>query len=136
MADKALPLQIGELARRSGVPVKTLRYYADLGLLPTAGRSHGGFRLFETDALQRLSFIRRLKHLGLSLEEIRDCLASHDQGRLPCDDIQRQLTRQIERVDAQLRDLQLLRQELMCLLNHWNSNPTAEDSVICPNLRV
>lgn len=136
MTSTSSPLRIGELARRSGVPVKTLRYYADLGLLPTAGRSSGGFRLFAADALQRLAFIRRLKHLGLSLEEIRDCLAPYDQGRLPCADIQRQLSRQIERVDAQLRELQQLRQELQSLLSHWNGNPTAEASVICPNLQV
>lgn len=136
MTSVSFPLRIGELARHTGVPVKTLRYYEDLGLLPAAERSSGGFRLFGPDALQRLAFIRRLKHLGLSLEEIRLCLAVHDQGRLPCQDIQQQLIRQIAQVDTRLQELQQLKQELQTLLSHWDSQPVADNNVICPNLQV
>ena len=88
-------MKIGVLASRSGLPVKTLRYYEDLGLLPAIGRSEGGYRLFAEESLRRLEFIRRLKTLGLSLEEIQGCLAVHDAGELPCDDIQIQLGSQI-----------------------------------------
>jgi DNA-binding transcriptional MerR regulator len=129
-------MKIGELARRSGLPVKTLRYYEDLGLLPAIGRSSGGYRLFGDASLGRLAFIRRLKTLGLNLEEIRECLGSHDAGLLPCERIQHQLKRQIERVDDRLRDLQLLRRELRDLLEHWQSDPAPNDAVICPNLNV
>ena len=61
-------MKIGALAARSGLPVKTLRYYEDLGLLPAIGRTEGGYRLFSEQSLRRLEFIRRLKTLGLSLE--------------------------------------------------------------------
>ncbi|WP_216918717.1 heavy metal-responsive transcriptional regulator [Synechococcus sp. CCAP 1479/9] len=129
-------MKIGLLARRSGMTVKTLRYYEDLGLLPAIGRSEGGYRLFAEESLQRLEFIRRLKTLGLSLEEIKGCLAVHDAGELPCGDIQRQLERQIERIDGQIQELRQLRTELQGLLAGWQSHPPKDSDVICPNLHV
>ena len=129
-------MKIGVLASRSGLPVKTLRYYEDLGLLPAIGRSEGGYRLFAEESLRRLEFIRRLKTLGLSLVEIQGCLAVHDAGELPCDDIQIQLGRQIERIDGQIKELRQLRQELQDLLAGWQSDPAKEGDVICPNLHV
>ncbi|MCT0211160.1 MAG: heavy metal-responsive transcriptional regulator [Cyanobium sp.] len=91
-------MKIVALAGRSCMPVKTLRYYEDLGLLPAIGRSEGGYRLFADQSLQRLEFMRRLKTRGLSLEVIQGCLAVHDAGALPCSDIAIQLGRQIERL--------------------------------------
>jgi DNA-binding transcriptional MerR regulator len=129
-------MKIGVLAGRSGLPVKTLRYYDTLGLLPAIGRSEGGYRLFAEESLGRLAFIRRLKTLGLSLEEIQGCLVVHDAGDLPCADIQIQLERQIGRIDAQIEELGQLRQELQGLLAGWQNDPAKEGDVICPNLRV
>ncbi len=129
-------MKIGALAGRSGLPVKTLRYYEDLGLLPAVGRSEGGYRLFAEESLRRLGFIRRLKTLGLSLEEIQNCLAVHDAGELPCDDIAIQLGRQIERIDGQISELIQLRTELQQLLAGWQSDPVRSSTVICPNLQV
>ncbi|MCP9800107.1 heavy metal-responsive transcriptional regulator [Synechococcus sp. RedBA-s] len=133
---EAVGMKIGALAGRSGLPVKTLRYYEDLGLLPAIGRSEGGYRLFAEESLRRLEFIRRLKTLGLSLEEIQGCLAVHDAGVLPCDDIAIQLGRQIERIDGQIKELRQLRKELHGLLAGWQSDPPKEGDVICPNLQV
>ncbi len=130
------PMKIGELARRSGLPVKTLRYYEDLGLLPALCRSEGGYRLFGQRSLRRLEFIRRLKTLGLSLEEIQGCLAVHDAGQLPCADIRGQLYRQIGLVDERLRELRQFRAELQSLLDNWQSDPAPNAAVICPNLNV
>lgn len=129
-------MKIGALAGRSGLPVKTLRYYEELGLLPAIGRSEGGFRLFAEESLRRLEFIRRLKTLGLSLEEIQGCLALHDAGELPCGDIEIQLGRQIERIDGQIKELRQLRKELQDLLAGWQSDPAKDGDLICPNLQV
>ena len=62
---------VGELAREAEVSARTIRYYEEIGLLRTARRFAGGRRAFDADALERLRFIRRLKRLGLPLEEIR-----------------------------------------------------------------
>ena len=130
VAVPAAAMKIGELARRSGLPIKTLRFYEDRGLLPAAGRSSGGYRLFSISSLQRLAFIRRLKALGLSLEEIAECLGAHDAGRLPCSEVQRLLEQQIERVDHRMEELRLLRGELQQLLADWRSETGTVPDVI------
>ncbi|WP_018352907.1 MerR family transcriptional regulator [Longispora albida] len=65
---------IGDLARRTGMPVKTIRFYSDTGLLPPAGRSHAGYRRYDLDALARLDLVRTLRELGLGLADIRTVL--------------------------------------------------------------
>jgi MerR family transcriptional regulator, copper efflux regulator len=127
-------LKIGQLASSSGVPVKTIRYYEDIGLLRADGRTEGQYRLFQTNAVVRLGFIKRLQSLGLSLHEIADCLAVYDHGELPCHDIHEKLAQQVQNIDRQVAELLLLRQELTDLLKGWNSSPETIPNSICPNL--
>jgi len=67
-------MNIGELARRCGLSVKTVRYYSDLGLVPEAGRTRSGHRRYDADAALRLDFVRTLRELGLDLATIRRVL--------------------------------------------------------------
>ncbi|MGA2451060.1 MAG: MerR family transcriptional regulator [Polyangiaceae bacterium] len=67
-------LAIGELSRRTGVPVKTLRFYSDKGLLPPAERSGSGYRLYADEALVRIDLIRTLREAGLGLASIKKVL--------------------------------------------------------------
>ncbi|GAA4205448.1 MerR family transcriptional regulator [Microbispora amethystogenes] len=64
------PLTIGELARLTGVPVRTIRFWSDAGVLPAAGRSAGGYRLYDTEAVARLHLVRTLRDLGLDLPTV------------------------------------------------------------------
>ncbi len=68
-------MRIGELARDSGVSIDTIRYYERLGLLPPPARQPSGYRRYDADDIQRLSFIRRAKALGFGLDEIAELLA-------------------------------------------------------------
>lgn len=68
-------ITIGALARRSGVPVKTLRYYSDEGLLPPEGRTGGGYRVYTEEAVLRLDLIRSLRDAGLGIAAIKAILA-------------------------------------------------------------
>ena len=61
-----------ELARHAGVPTRTVRYYADRGLIRPASRMPGGYRIFDESALRQLRFIRRLQGFGLTLRELED----------------------------------------------------------------
>jgi MerR family transcriptional regulator, copper efflux regulator len=70
-------MTIGALSRRTGVPVKALREYEDLGLIYTVGRSAGNYRLFGEEALWCVGVIRTLRGLGLTLAEIRDLTATY-----------------------------------------------------------
>ncbi|MFB7249175.1 MerR family transcriptional regulator [Microbacterium sp. NPDC056234] len=67
-------MHIGELAERTGMSLRTLRHYDEIGLLTPSGRSDGGFRLYTDEDLRRLLVIRRMKPLGYSLEQMGDLL--------------------------------------------------------------
>ncbi|MFD7019636.1 MerR family transcriptional regulator, partial [Streptomyces sp. NPDC059928] len=66
---------IGQLARRTGMAVRTIRYWSDIGALPPLGRSRGGYRLYDAGSVARLELVRTLRELGLSLDDVRRVLA-------------------------------------------------------------
>jgi len=100
-------LRIGEIAQRSGTRIDTVRYYERLGLMGTPARTAGGYRAYSTVDLGRLQFIRRAKHLGFSLTEIRSLLGIAEEGH--CQPLRRQvaelLRAKIEECDAKLAEL-------------------------------
>ncbi len=124
--------QIGAIAKESGVPVKTIRYYEELGLLKAIGRTEGGFRLFDSDVFSRLHFIKRAQSLGLSLSEIKDFLAVHDQGNLPCNHIKARLQNKVIAIDKQIQELLMFKQELEELLSGWEAVTDNSQQTICP----
>ncbi|PFG93552.1 DNA-binding transcriptional MerR regulator [Saccharopolyspora erythraea NRRL 2338] len=65
---------IGELARRTGLPVKTIRFYADSGVVPPTDRTHSGYRLYDVSAISKLELVRTLRELGAGLDEVRSVL--------------------------------------------------------------
>lgn len=67
-------MHIGELAEKTGLSLRTIRHYDEVGLLKPTGRTEGGFRLYTPNDLSRLMLIRRMKPLGFSLEEMTDLL--------------------------------------------------------------
>jgi MerR family transcriptional regulator, copper efflux regulator len=67
-------LQIGQVADRTGLSLRTIRFYEENGLVPPTGRSAGGFRLYDEDAVARLEVIKRMKPLGFTLEEMQELL--------------------------------------------------------------
>ncbi|GAA2689611.1 MerR family transcriptional regulator [Streptomyces lunalinharesii] len=89
---------IGELAARTGLPVKTIRYYSDIGLLPESGRSRGGHRRYAADALPRLRLIQRLRALDTPIAAIATVMTGeHSLADL--------VTRELDTVQAHLREL-------------------------------
>jgi DNA-binding transcriptional MerR regulator len=133
------PLKIGEVANESGLSVKTVRYYEEIGLLsPTVERSESGYRLFNSSVLTRLSFVKRAKSLGLSLSEIREILEIRDLGQLPCGEVKQCLLSKVEAINQQIVALETLRGELNELLAHWQEQPSPNQAAqtICPNIQL
>ena len=131
-------LKIGDVATRSGLSVKTVRYYEDIGLLaPTVERSDSGYRLFAPSVINRLAFVKRAQSLGLSLSEIRDILNISDRGELPCDEVKQHLAMKVDEINQQIKALEILKSELQQLLNHWQDPPSVvqTDTKICPNIQ-
>ncbi|MGD9482834.1 MerR family transcriptional regulator [Streptomyces sp. TRM70308] len=71
-------MQIGQVAERTGLSLRTIRHYEEVGLVPPSARSKGGFRLYTEADVERLLVVRRMKPLGFSLEEMRDLLEATD----------------------------------------------------------
>ncbi len=74
MTSEQTTMHIGELAERTGLSLRTLRHYDDVGLVSASARTEGGFRLYTQDDYDRLILIRRMKPLGFSLEEMAELL--------------------------------------------------------------
>ncbi len=81
-ADTGL-MQIGDIADRTGLSLRTIRHYEEVGLLPEAQRSPGGFRLYTDQAVARLLLIKRMKPLDFTLEEMRDLIEVRDRLASP-----------------------------------------------------
>lgn len=71
-------MHIGELAEKTGLSLRTIRHYDEIGILKASGRTEGGFRIYTNDDMSRLLLIRRMKPLGFSLEEMTELLATID----------------------------------------------------------
>lgn len=105
-------LTIGKLSKAAGVKVPTIRYYEQIGILPEAERSAGNQRLYGSDALDRLSFVRHARELGFPLEAIRELLSLSDQPEIACAAADEIATRQLVTVKDRITRLQALQGEL------------------------
>jgi MerR family mercuric resistance operon transcriptional regulator len=122
---------IGELSRRTGVNVETIRYYERIRLLPRPPRTRGGHRAYGTDGLKTLSFIRRARELGFGLDNIRALLALR-ASRGCCSDVKEIAERHLDVVRTKMRDLVELEKALSALVARCPGDQTTE----CPVLDV
>ncbi len=123
-------LRIGELAQRAGVNAKTIRYYEQVGLLPTPARSSSGYRLYRAADADRLRFVKGTQQLGFPLGEIREILALRDRGQQPCKYVAARLAQRAREVDDQIAHLKQLKVELADLrrrARHLSATDAAPD---------
>jgi Cu(I)-responsive transcriptional regulator len=128
-----LGLRIGELARRAGVSIDTIRYYERAGLLPPSPRSAAGYRSFAPTAALRLRFIRRAQELGFSLEEISDLLALRRRGRRSCAAVRAKAAERLAAIDRKRAQLDRMRAALAALVASCELDGRDED---CPLLEA
>jgi len=107
---------ISEVAERSGVSSKTLRYYEDISLVDPPARSTSGYRDYDESVLDRLAFIRSAQAVGLSLGEIRSIVALRDDGDAPCGHVLELLRSRAEEIGRTIRDLRALQRDLQALV--------------------
>lgn len=102
---------IGELSRRSGVHIETIRYYEKSGLLPEPPRSAGGHRVYSHDHSRRLSFVRRGRELGFTLDEIRNLLGLVDGG-YTCGQVKNAAVTHLKEIRNKIADLRRMERTL------------------------
>lgn len=103
---------IGELARRAGVNIQTVRYYERRGLLDTPARRESGYREYDESAAERLHFIRHAQELGFTLAEITELLALRLDPSTTAGVMKARAEEKIAQIDRKLRDLTRLREAL------------------------
>lgn len=82
-SDTGMLMQIGDVAERTGLSLRTIRYYEEVGLLPDTQRSQGGFRLYTEDAVSRLLLVKQMKPLDFTLEEMREIIELRERLSSP-----------------------------------------------------
>lgn len=125
-------LRIGEVAKQAGVAVGALRYYEELNLL-TSERGHNGYRYYLPSVVHQVQFIKKAQALGFSLEEIGQVLNVHRQGDVPCELVRSLLQEKIEKIEAQIREMESFKSGLVQYRDQWaESEPRPEPGDICP----
>jgi len=125
-------MKIGELARRAGVNVQTVRYYERRGLLPAPPRRGSGYREYDEGALERLRFIRRAQELGFRLSEVEELLTLRADPRTTAAQVKARAEAKIADITARIADLEEIRHALQHLVGQCEGGrgPTGE----CPLL--
>ncbi|MEK6281690.1 MAG: heavy metal-responsive transcriptional regulator [Acidobacteriota bacterium] len=124
-------LRIGEVAKRSGVSIDSLRYYEKLRLLPGSQRSAGGFRLFTHEHIERVRFIKQAQELGFSLEEIKGLLATG--GADECRKVRDLLRLKLSELDERLKAMKGFRRVLAKQLSGCEKDLDQHgESACCP----
>ncbi|MBI2104373.1 MAG: heavy metal-responsive transcriptional regulator [Candidatus Omnitrophica bacterium] len=124
------------MAKQAGVPIKTIRYYEDVGLLPKVTRTVAGYRLYAPDAVDRLQFIKKAQSLGLRLEHIKEILELADRGRCPCGHVQRLLKARLGELREKMAAMRTLEQRLKAATARGcppNFRPRGK--AICPTIQ-
>jgi DNA-binding transcriptional MerR regulator len=113
-------LRIGPLAAQAGVSSDTVRHYERLGLLPAPRRAPNGYRQYPESTLQRLTVIRNAVRCGFSLRELAGFFRSRQQNSPPCRRVHAVATEKLAALDAEIRELQVLRKAMRQLLADWD----------------
>jgi len=103
---------IGELSRRTGVKIPTIRYYEQMGLIDEPERSQGNQRRYTHEGFQRLSFIKHSRDLGFSIEDIRELLELGRHPDRPCDDAHGIAIRHLADIKVKIGKMKRLEREL------------------------
>ncbi len=118
-ASPAPSLRIGEVARRTGLPVKTIRFYCDEGLLQPRARSASGYRLFDEENLAELTIIRALRALDVSIPELTKILEVRRAGVCNCSVLKGSIAAKVDSLNLRIAELAAMKDELGRLLDSW-----------------
>jgi len=122
------PLKRGELSKRSGCNIETIRYYEKIGLLPEPGRSDGGHRLYEPADQARLGFILRGRELGFSIDELRSLLSLVDSNAYTCGEVLALTQGHLDSIREKITDLR----RLEVMLSEVSAKSKGGDVPDCP----
>ncbi len=130
MAVKKRDLSSGALARAAGVNIETIRYYEKIELMPEPIRAGNGYRVYDETDMKRLSFIRRCRELGFSLNEVRGLLGLVDGGDYTCADVRDLSIVHLGDVRQKLRDLRKMERTLKEMVSQCDGGLVPECPIV------
>ena len=134
-----MTLTIGQIARRTGISAKTIRFYEEIGLLPRPPRGSNSYRRYSLTDINRLLLLRRIRLLGLPLSTAKPLLMGASDAR--CGDVQRQLLSLVEQrlgaIDQEMAELHALRESVVGYQRALAACPPADDAAFntCSDMR-
>ena len=123
-----MSMNIGEVSKRSGLSIKTVRYYAEIDLVTPSTRSETGYRKYDTSALRKLIFIRRSRAFGFTVPECRELLSLYEDKSRSSSDVKRLAQHRLDEIKEKQNELQKLHDELSHLVEMCNG----DDRPDCP----
>ena len=123
-------MKIGRLSELTDCKIETIRYYEKIGLLPEPARTDGGYRVYEDEQMKRLSFVRRCRELGFTIDEIRGLLALVDGGNYTCGDIKKLTLEHVDSIRQKIKDLKKLEKTLSKIASQCSGDSTPECPII------
>jgi MerR family transcriptional regulator, copper efflux regulator len=123
-------MQIGNVAERSGVPAKTIRYYESIGLIPSAVRTLSGYRIYDEVGLRTLQFIQRARGLGFSVSEVAGLLALWRDHSRASADVKQLAQNRIAHVERKIEELQAMKHALLDLAERCQGGERPECPII------
>jgi MerR family copper efflux transcriptional regulator len=115
-------MTIGEVAKRAGVPAKTIRYYESIGLIQPAERTAAGYRVYGEKDLQTLRFIQRARNLGFSVKQVGELLALWRDRQRSSADVKAVASRHLDEIDRRMAELQSMRATLEHLIGRCHGD--------------
>lgn len=122
-------MKIGEIAKRSGIGVETIRYYEREGLLQEPERRPSGYRQYDESTIERLDYILRAKELGFTLAEIRELLELSFVAHAGCDHIRQRAESKVADIEGKIRSLQQMKRSLGKIVERCRTKNSTDD---CP----
>lgn len=116
-------MRIGVLAEQLGLNPRTIRYYEQIGLIPAADRTSGGYRDYGEADADRLEFVRRTRRLGFGLEAVAEIISLRERGDAPCSYVRGLIDTRLAQIDERIQELQTLQSELVGLRAVAEENP-------------
>jgi len=126
-----MSITIGDAAAQSGLPVKTVRYYDEINLVSPSSRSAAGYRQYNSGELHKLSFVKRARSFGFSVDDCRQLLSLFEDQSRSSREVKAFASRRLEEIEAKMRDMQALHAELKALALRCPGN----DGPDCPILK-
>lgn len=123
-------ITIGELSRRTGINIETIRYFEKVGMIAAPPRTEGGHRVYGEDHLRALGFIRRARELGFSPEEVRGILRLGGPGGACCDEVRKIATGHLHQVRSKMADLAQIERLLALTIERCSGDHAPQCAVI------